>query len=119
MVRSILDDDKPDKQPKSQSSTQNANNSDSSSNKEEVSERGLVTPQRVVKFVQFSIANQSFLSDGAPPKDNDALQESVDYEAGFEFSTLGGTLVSSLDVSQVRRKTVTSVMRLRIETRSC
>lgn len=52
-------------------------------------ECGLVTPQRVVKFVQFQMANDSFLSDTAD-KDTSLLNNLVD--TGFEFKSCGGTL---------------------------
>lgn len=77
-------------------------NSGSSSNGTE-QEQGLVTPQRSVKFVQFSMATESFLSN--PSSGNqDALGKVVDFETGFEFSCIGGTLASSPDASQVRNK---------------
>lgn len=69
--------------------------SDEASSKKTSQERGLVTPQRV-KFVKFAMATHSFMSSASSGDQDAAATESlknvVDFDAGFEFSSVGGTL---------------------------
>ena len=63
-------------------------------------ERGLVTPQRVVKFSMSNPSLKSVASFG----DEDAtasLGNVVDFEAGFEFSSVGGTIACESDSAEV------------------
>lgn len=88
MLRSSLDSLEPENRPPP---SQGTNNQAQPSNNDTTPEKqGVVSPQRVVKFL---LSNQSFLSAG----DADAAAKSLDdiVDSGFEFTCVGGTLYST------------------------
>jgi len=97
MLRSSLDEPEAKNQPPAPASNEPKTSPDTTQ------ERGLVTPQRAVKFVKFQMANESFLTDTSSVKKNTAerLGSVVDFDAGFEFSSNGGALDSSSNAAQV------------------